>query len=102
MAMVILFVGIIAILGRNSSIQVGENHTVTIGLKTSISHNVRIYTNSADVDQDFMLKRSDSFKEVSGDVKIGNNVWVGANIAVNRSLPSHSICAGIPVKVIKF
>ena len=107
-------------IGRNSSIQSGSGQVVKIGHKASISHNVRIYTNSADADQDFMLKGSDSFKEICGDVHIGDYVWIGANVfitegisigdncvvganaVVNRSLPPHSICVGVPAKVIKF
>lgn len=107
-------------IGRYSSIQSGVGQVVKIGQKTSISHNVRIYTNSANADQNFIFKGSDSFKEVCGDVNIGDSVWIGANVfitegvsigdncvvganaVVNRSLPPHSICAGVPAKVIKF
>jgi len=38
---------------------------------------------------------------ILGDVKIGNNVIVGANAVVINDVPSHSIVAGIPAKVIK-
>ena len=38
---------------------------------------------------------------VTKGVNIGHDVAVGANSLVNRNLPSYSVCAGIPAKVLK-
>lgn len=38
---------------------------------------------------------------VLGGVKIGDNVIVGANSVVTRSIPSNCVVAGIPAKIIK-
>lgn len=38
---------------------------------------------------------------VTKGVNIGNDVAVGAGSLVNRDLPSNSVCAGLPVKVLK-
>lgn len=64
------------------------------------------------------LYKTDDFKEKSGtitigdnvfigsktiilyDVKIGNNVIVGAGSVVTRDLPDGSVCVGIPCKKI--
>lgn len=36
-----------------------------------------------------------------GPIKIGDNVVIGANSVVLESLPSNSVCVGIPAKIIK-
>ena len=38
--------------------------------------------------------------KIYGDIKIGNNVAIGANAVVNKSLDSNCTIAGIPAKVI--
>ena len=37
---------------------------------------------------------------IIGDVKVGDNVIIGANSVVTRDLPSNSVCAGSPARVI--
>ena len=37
---------------------------------------------------------------VIGNIKIGNNVVIGANSVVNKSFPSNVTVAGIPAKII--
>lgn len=38
---------------------------------------------------------------ICGDVKIGNNVWIGANSVVTKSFPENNILiAGVPAKII--
>ena len=73
---------------------IGENlyvfHNVTIGNdyttgKPEIGNNVFIGTNSV----------------VLGNIKIGDNVIIGACSFVNKDVPSNSIVAGIPAKVVK-
>lgn len=39
--------------------------------------------------------------KIIGAVIIGNNVCVGANSVVNKDLPSNSICAGTPCRVLR-
>lgn len=39
--------------------------------------------------------------KILGDIKIGNNVIVGANAVVVKSVPDNCIVAGIPAKIIK-
>lgn len=38
---------------------------------------------------------------VMGDIKIGDNVIIGANAVVTKSIPSNAVVAGIPAKIIK-
>lgn len=79
------------ILNANS---VGENlyvfHNVTVGNdytsgKPEIGDNVFIGTNSV----------------ILGNIKIGNNVVIGACSFVNENIPSNTIVAGNPAKIIK-
>jgi serine O-acetyltransferase len=73
---------------------IGENlyvfHSVTVGNdytsgKPEIGDNVFIGTNSV----------------ILGDIKIGNNVLVGACSFVNSDIPSNSLVAGNPAKIIR-
>jgi len=38
---------------------------------------------------------------IIGDVKVGNNVIIGANSVVTKDIPDNCIVAGIPAKIIK-
>ena len=38
---------------------------------------------------------------VLGDVRIGNNVLIGANAVVIRDVPENSVVAGVPARVIR-
>lgn len=38
---------------------------------------------------------------IIGNIQIGDNVIIGANAVVTKSIPSNSIAAGVPAKVIK-
>lgn len=38
---------------------------------------------------------------ILGDIKVGNNVIIGANSVVIRDVPDNSIVAGVPAKVLK-
>lgn len=40
--------------------------------------------------------------KVFGQVKIGNNVTIGANAVVTKDIPDNAIVGGIPAKIIKF
>mgnify|MGYP006087111737 FL=1 len=103
--------------GGFSTIQAGEKCTVTIGDNCRISHNVRIYTESAIADQDF--NDVDELKSKSGDVIIGNAVWIGANAfispgvtigdnaivgansMVTKDVEKNTIVGGVPAKYIR-
>lgn len=103
-------------IGNYSTIQADVNCFVKIGRGCMISHNVRIYTSSALVDQDFSQK---PLKEKYGNVIINDYVWIGANVFINpgvtigenaiigansvvtRDIPAFSVYAGVPAKFIK-
>jgi len=93
------------IINPNSSVEIGDN--------TGIGAEVMIWTHGA------WLDITQGFPSDFGPVKIGKNVWlparsivlpnvtigdnvvVGINSIVNRSLPDGSLAAGLPCKVIK-
>ncbi len=107
-------------IGWYSSVQSGDGYYVKIGEHTSIAPNVRMYTNSAEADQDMALKGTSDFVDKCGNIEIGDNVWIGANTfilsgmkignnvvvgansVVTRSLPDNTICGGSPAKILKF
>lgn len=76
-----------------SASEIGENchifQQVTIGNgRTGIpklGNNVRIYAGA----------------KIFGNITIGDDVLIGANSVVTKDVPSHSVIAGIPAKVIK-
>lgn len=39
--------------------------------------------------------------KILGGVKIGDDVWIGANSVVTKDVPAHSVVVGIPAQVIK-
>lgn len=39
--------------------------------------------------------------KIIGPITIGDDICIGANSIVNKSLPSHCICAGMPCRIIK-
>ena len=38
---------------------------------------------------------------VFGGISVGNNVTIGANAVVNRTIPDNAIVAGVPAKIIR-
>jgi len=103
-------------LGEGSSIQAYDNCRVIIGQGCSISHNVRFYTQSYDPDQDFSSNQTVS---KTGDIIIGNFVWIGANVFINpgvrigdnsiigansvvtKDVGAYEIVGGVPAKLIR-
>ena len=102
-------------IGRFSSIQSREGCVVKIGKCCSISHYVMIYTENYVADQDFSRSRMTKKGNVTiGDyclvgahvfiregVTIGDNVVIGANSVVTHDIPSFSIAAGAPARVVR-
>ncbi|WP_082073308.1 acyltransferase [Pseudomonas sp. LFM046] len=103
-------------IGELSTIQASKGAVVSIGCGCHVSHNVRIYTQSALPDSDFSIKPVPS---KVGDVKIGDYCWVGANVLINpgveigrnsvvgansvvtKDVPPDEIWGGVPAKFIR-
>lgn len=102
--------------GELCSLQAEHGELIQIGKRSRISHNVRIYTSSAQPDADFTKGNP---PVTSGSVKIGNGVWIGANTyigpgltigdnsvvgansVVSRSVPPSEIWGGVPARLIR-
>lgn len=102
--------------GARCGFSTSQGYKIEIGMNCSISHNVRIYTNNR-VAQD-ITKEKDKVAVNYGDVIIGDNVWVGANViilegvtvgsnvvigansVVNKSIPSNVVAVGAPIRII--
>ncbi len=39
--------------------------------------------------------------KILGDIKVGNNVIIGANAVVIKDVPDNCVVAGVPAKIIK-
>lgn len=103
-------------IGELSTVQVAKGYTVRIGVGCQLSHNVRIYTQSASPDADFSRGEP---PQKFGDVTFGDYCWVGANVFVNpgmvigenavvgansvvtKSIPPFEVWGGVPAKFIR-
>lgn len=103
-------------IGEGSTWQAAKNCKIVLGRKCKISHNVRVYTSTAHADSDFSVL---PIPTKSGDVVIGDYVWIGANVfivpgitigdnavvgansVVTKNIPANSIYGGIPAKLIR-
>lgn len=103
-------------IGGLSTLQAVEGYRICIGTGCQISHNVRVYTQSAVADHDFShLDRPQKYGDVHFDdycwvganvfvnpgLIIGKNAVVGANSVVTKNIPSFEIWGGVPAKFIR-
>ena len=104
-------------IGKYSTLQLTKGYKIVIGNNCQISHNVRMYTSSADPDQDFTKEKIKSPKQ--GDIIIGDGVWIGANVFINpgiivgdnavigansmvtKNVEENTIVGGVPAKFIR-
>lgn len=104
-------------IGNYSTIQSSNGYKVIINENCSISHNVRIYTTNKNAED--VISQSNDIRNNFGDVIIGCNTWIGANVfitegvkigdycviganaVVTKDIPSNSVAAGVPAVVIK-
>lgn len=102
-------------IGDYSTIQAVKDAKISIGSYCQISHNVRIYSQSNIADTDF----SKEIKVRTGDVSIGSYSWIGANVFINpdieigenvvvgansvvtKSIPDNEIWGGVPARFIR-
>jgi maltose O-acetyltransferase len=103
-------------IGELSTVQASAGCRVRIGARCKVSHNVRIYTETADADTDF---RTTDGVPVRGDVVIGDGAWIGANVfigpgveigdnvvvgansVVTCSIPPCQVWGGVPARHIR-
>lgn len=103
-------------IGELSTIQAAPGCSVKIGAGCKISHNVRIYTQSALADADFSIE---PVPEKFGDVTIQDFCWIGANVFMNpgvtigensvvgansvvtTNIPAGEIWGGVPARFIR-
>lgn len=96
-----------------SYVKLNTNYKVSIGERVGIGENVDIWTHGS------FLQVLDGFPYQFGPVNIGSDVWIpakstimpnvtighnvvfGANSLINKDIPANSLCAGIPVKVLR-
>jgi maltose O-acetyltransferase len=103
-------------IGDFSTLQAAKGHAITIGIGCAISHNVRVYTQSAESDHDFSLgdgpqKYGDvTFEDycwvganvfVNPGIVIGKNSVIGANSVVTKDVPPFEVWGGVPAKLIR-
>ena len=111
-----IYAGRESYIGEFSSLQAAEGYSVNIGHSCQISHNVRVYTQSASADSDFSL---DEQPQKYGNVTFGDCCWVGANVFINpgvaigensvvgansvvtKDVPPFEIWGGVPAKFLR-
>lgn len=104
-------------IGRYCHFQAHEGAKIVIGRNCSISHSVRIYTYNNVADD--IIGREEVIRKKKGDVVIGDNCWIGANVfitegvtigdhcvigansVVTRNVASNTLAAGAPARTIK-
>ena len=104
-------------IGRYSTIQLTKGFKVSIGKNVSISHNIKIYTSNRNADD--IINENSIINSKAGDVYIGDNSWIGANVfiregvkigkncfigansVVTKDIKYNCIAVGTPAKIIK-
>jgi maltose O-acetyltransferase len=104
-------------IGNYSTLQLTSGYKIIVGDNCQISHDVRMYTSSADPDQDFTKTKTKPEKKgniIIGDgvwiganvfinpgIKIGNNAVIGANSMVTKDVADNAIVGGVPAKLLR-
>jgi len=112
-----IIIGKNSYVGNRTALAAVKGQKIVISDNCSISHNVRIYTsnrNPMDViagNYEIGLKNGDVIIGencwiganvfINQGITIGNNVVIGANSVVTKSFQSNVIIAGCPAKIIK-
>ncbi len=82
----------------SQSVKAGDNLTLigplTIGMKGTVTGGGLTPSLGNDV---FVF----SGARVIGGIKVGNNVYIGANAVVLKNVPSNCVVGGVPAKIIK-
>lgn len=102
--------------GNYCTFQVVSGYKITIGKDVAISHNVKFYTQNRNAKY---LITGEGPEKQSGDIIIGNSVWIGANVFINqnitvgnnvvigansvvtKNIPDNCVVAGTPAIIIK-
>ena len=79
-------------IGNFSTVQSMSPYKVVLGKNVSVSHNVRFYTTSVTTKSFTHFDGLESIK--GGDILIGNNVWIGANVVVIGPV---TVCDGVVI-----
>lgn len=103
-------------IGGLSTLQAVAGQSIKIGIACKLSHNVRVYTQSAIADSNF---NSEDIPQKFGNVTIGDYCWIGANVLINpgvsigdnsivgansvvtKDIPPFEIWGGVPAKLIR-
>lgn len=102
-------------IGELSTLQASEGYEINIGNHCSISHNVRVYTQTSIADNDFSISKESKYGSVffedycwiganvfiNPGVTVGKNSVVGANSVVTKNIPPNEIWGGVPARLIR-
>lgn len=112
-----IFAGSNSYVGDYSTWQSSKGYKIEIGEGCMISYNVRCFTRTNVADYDFSFRPK---PPKMGNVKIGNYVWIGANVFINpgiiigdnaikgansvltKYVEDFAIVGGVPAKFIRY